>query len=46
MLPVFIELTEHAYDTQVNHVLWRSNLFHNDLCTAVIAVGSTMIIRS
>jgi len=46
MFPVLIQLPEHAYDTQVNDVLWRSNLFHNDLCTAVIAVGSTMIIRS
>jgi len=44
MLPVFIELPEHAYDTEVNHVLWRSNVLHNDLCAAVITVGSTMII--
>ena len=44
ILPVFIELPQHAYHTQVNHVLWRSNLFHNDLCAAVITVGSTMII--
>ena len=46
MFPVLIQLTEHAYDTQVNHVLWRTNVLHNDLGTAVIAVGSTMIIGS
>ena len=46
MLPVLIQLPEHAYDTEVNHVLWWTNVLHNDLCTAVIAVGSTMIIRS
>ena len=44
ILPVFIELPKHAYDTQVNHVLWWFNDFHNDLCAAVITVGSTMII--
>ena len=31
ILPVFIQLTEHAYDTEVNHVLWRYDVFHDDL---------------